>query len=127
MVTGERFEELLKAHEKIAVTGMPIAGKTIYTEMVHDRHLLHTDHLHHLPFHDRWEIIQTELSHYPRWVLAGVLVPHVMVKTGLQPDCVIWLQGPRAELSQKQKSFAKGVRTLFYRWKRENPGIPVEV
>lgn len=123
----ERFAELLQRYDKIAVGGMPIAGKTIYTEMVQDRHLLHTDHLHHISFHDRWPIVESELSVYPKWVLAGVLVPHILVKTGLQPECIVWLQGPRAELSAKQKSFAKGCRTLFYRYKRENPEIPVEV
>ena len=126
-MTREKFEVLLVRHDKIVVTGMPVSGKTIYTEMVRDRHLLHTDHLSHIPFSDRWDIVASELSHYLRWVLAGVLAPHVLVKTGIVPDVVVWLQAPRAELSDRQRSFGKGVRTLFYRWKRMNPGVPVEV
>jgi hypothetical protein len=122
---SERFAEILDEFEKIAVTGMPISGKTIYTEMVRDRHLLHTDHLSHLPFSSRWQIIEDELSHYMRWVLAGVLVPLTMTKTSVSPDAVIWLMGPRSELSPRQKSFAKGTRTVFYKWRRENPNVPI--
>lgn len=122
----ERFTELLSEYETIGITGMPISGKTIYTEMVTDRHLLHTDHLTHHTFRDRPLIVEEELSMYERWVLAGVHVPYIMVKTGIIPDCVVWLPGPRTELEGRQKSFGKGVRTLFFRWKRENPDVPVE-
>ena len=121
----ERFAELLEEYETIAITGMPISGKTIYTEMVNDRHLLHTDHLHSIPFSERWQAISDELRHYDRWVLAGVLVPLWMIKSHSHPQVVVWLPGPRTELEGRQKSFGKGVRTLFYRWKRENPDVPV--
>ena len=124
-VDRERFAELLEEYDTIGVTGMPISGKTIYTEMVHDRHLLHTDHLHSIPFLSRFQIITDELGHYDRWVLAGVLVPLWMVKSHCHPQAIVWLPGPRTELEGRQKSSAKGTRTLFYRWKREHPDVPV--
>ncbi len=123
----ERFAELLEEYDRLVVTGMPIAGKSIYSEMVTDRHLLHSDHLTHHPFRDRPAIMARELAEYERWVLAGVHAPYMMVKTGLLPDVVIWLPGPRTELEGRQKSFAKGTRTLFFRWKREHPDVPVFV
>lgn len=126
-MTKEHFETLLDEYDTIGITGVPISGKTIYSEMVHDRFLLHTDSLHHIPFAERWQVISDELSHHSRWVLAGVLVPLWMVKSHCHPQVVVWLPGPRTELEGRQKSFGKGVRTLFYRWKRENPDVPVFV
>lgn len=114
------FNDILKKYKRIAIAGVPKAGKTTLSKLVHDRPVIHTDdHMDKL-WADAPTAINEAVSEHDSWVCEGIQVGRCLRK-GLKPDVVIWMEHPRIALKPNQKSMAKGCKTIFNDWQAAKP------
>ena len=96
----------------MAIGGGPKTGKETLASRVVDRHLIHTDGFRDL----HWEVVPQAIieacQEHERFVVFGVQVGRALRK-GLVVDVVIWLQWAQTDRTEKQRSMAKGCRTIL--------------
>lgn len=117
------LDEILRMHKRIAIAGGPLTGKTTIAVGVSDRPVYHTDEYMDLPWSEQPLQWLTRLENEPCYVLEGVQVPRTLRK-GLQVDAVVWLEEAKVQISPKQTSMAKAVRTVYNEWRSNNQEIP---
>jgi hypothetical protein len=126
MTTAEQLRRALTQHKRIAIAGVPRAGKTRLSELVTDRPVIHTDDF----------ISKTDFEGDPKRCAAAVPAGPVVIEgvraiavAKLLGDvtCVIWLDQPHESVryTPEQDRAAKGRRTNFAKWLRENRDVEV--
>lgn len=138
---GNRFRQLLTQHQRIAIAGVPGAGKTTLSKLVTDRLVFHTDDYIETEADKRagrprgWDDVPRAVAVELPWklpcVVEGVRAPAVLREFAkLYPGesnpftCLIWLDQPHPSVryTPEQERAAKGRRTSFAKWLRENAG-----
>lgn len=125
MTPASRLTELLARHQRIAIAGVPRAGKTTLAGAVADRPVVHTDEF----ISGDWDNDPKRCAEsVPRGpvVIEGVRALAVAKLLKEPVTCVVWRDTPRVELTPKQRSAAAGRRTNFAKWLAEY-GDGVEV
>lgn len=112
--TDGELAELMSKHARIAITGGPRTGKTTLAARIDDRLMVSTDGdaYRALPYVEVPAAVIETLKGMPRFVVEGHHVARALRK-GLAVDCVIYLRTPLAEVTPRQASTAKGVRTVL--------------
>lgn len=137
MTPEARFRQLLTQHQRIAIAGVPGAGKTTLSKLVTDRPVIHTDdYIKDSRGRDDWDGCPTRccvaipMRRQPV-VLEGVratavlqLMPELHFELHDPFTCLIWLDQPHPSVkyTPEQERAAKGRRTNFAKWLRENAG-----
>lgn len=117
------FSELLARYDRIAVAGVPRAGKTTLVADVADRPVFHTDDLIGVvEWADQPEHVNRLLAPLGRWVVEGVQVARSLRK-GLLPDAVVVLMRPKVPVSKGQAALGKAVTLWLRDWRDAGHGI----
>lgn len=132
MTPEARFRQLLTQHQRIALAGVGDSGKTThYAAMVTDRPVIHTDdYIKDSRGHQDWDGCPTRVAALVNAVHRGsVLIEGVralaVAKLLRDPvSLVIWLDQPHPSVryTPEQERAAKGRRTSFAKWLREDAG-----
>lgn len=110
---------------KIAIAGLPKAGKTTLAKEINFKHTYHTDDL--IETH-KWSEVSQEVSEWfnkKEFVIEGVAVARALRKwlkknnNGVPCDILILLEKPYVELSKGQQTMAKGCITVMNEIKQE--------
>jgi len=120
------IDEILRRYPRVAVTGGPVTGKSIVTDAVTDRPVIHSDNIAHGDTHTAWSRHSADVKHeaeqHQRFVVAGIAADRA-VRKGLEVDAIIHARRPRDRYTRGQrtlkKQIDKRVREL------EARGIPV--
>ena len=126
-MTPTYFQEILDRHDRVALTGVVMSGKSLLLDNVTPgRLVLHTDSLKDrgISFDQSARVVLEELAGVPRFVVAGMQVPRALRK-GLEVDVAVWVNDPREWLTSRQLSFSIGVRGIFHEWWTANRQVPV--
>ncbi len=134
-----RFLTALAQHQRIAIAGVPRAGKTTLGTLVKDRLVFHTDDYIETEADRRagvprgWDDVPRAVAVEIPWKLPCVVegVRALAVLTELKKlfpkesdpfTLVIWLDQPHESVryTPEQDRAAKGRRTNFAKWLREN-------
>lgn len=120
--------DILRRYARIAVAGVPRAGKTSllehYEVLLEDlpwagpkRILFHTDDLQDAVWEEIPGIICQTLNIIPAYMVEGVQVARALRK-GLKPDVVLFFPDvhPAVEPTAGQKNMGKGVLTIMKQW-----------
>ncbi len=111
-------EEAIRAARRVAIAGGPRTGKTTLARAQKGRLILETDHLiRWFDWSELSEHVVRRCSQLDEFIVEGVRAAHALRK-GLVVDLVVWLDTPRAELSEGQKTLEKATRTVFEEWAR---------
>jgi len=126
------FRSLLRKHTRIAIAGVPRAGKTTLTTLVTDREVVHTDdYIRDERGHDDWDGCPERCAKRcptGALVIEGVRALAVMKLLKEPITCVVWLNEPHRKAPKytpKQHAAAEGRRTNFAKWLREARGVEV--
>lgn len=114
--------DFIREHERVAIVGGPVTGKSTLLALIHDRHAYDTDTLKHLAWGEVSERVIVHLGPHARFVVAGVRAAHALRK-GLVVDGVVYLDTPFQELSPGQLSMTKAVATVFQEWRNAHPEV----
>jgi len=111
----EDEEKIIK--EKIAIAGVPKAGKTTLTKTMKSESIYHTDDLIELGWSEASQEASTWFNK-DEFIIEGVAVPRALRKwlaanKGKPCDKVIWLGKPHIELNPGQATMAKGCIKVF--------------
>lgn len=125
MTTAEQLRRALTQHQRIAIAGVPRAGKTTLSTLVKDRPVLHTDDF----IGDDWDNVPARVAGkvpLGACVIEGVRALAVAKLLG-DVTCVIWLDQPHESVryTPEQARAAKGRRTNFAKWLAENRDVEV--
>ncbi len=140
MTRADRFRQLLAEHQRIAIAGVPGAGKTTLSGLATDRLVFHTDDYIETEADKRagrrrsWEDVPRAVAVELPWklpcVVEGVRALSVLTEfDNLYPGeskpftLVIWLDQPHESVryTPEQERAAKGRRTNFAKWLKANP------
>lgn len=119
-----KMNELLNQYKRIAIVGVPKAGKSTLSNQIKDRVVIHGDDYVDMKWADQPLAIIKNCGDHKTFCLEGCLAARALRK-GLQVDAVIVLDTPRIQLTQPQANFGKGCMTVFGEWKQANPKTPV--
>lgn len=132
MTPEARFRQLLTQHQRIAIAGVPGAGKTTLSGLAKGRPVLHTDD--YIGEAD-WESVPGVVAHKTpsgpvaiegvRALAAAQIINTLAKANRAEPiTLVIWLDQPHPSVryTPEQERAAKGRRTSFAKWLRENAG-----
>ena len=115
----EALRGLLVSHDRVAIVGGPRTGKTWLSASIHDREVIHTDKLIHLPWGEVPVTLIATCRKLPRFLIEGVQVARAL-RAGLVVDAVLYLDLPMVEQSKGQASMGKSVDTIFREWRALN-------
>lgn len=107
--------ELLATYPRIAIGGVPKAGKTTLAGLVADREIVHTDLWKLRPWAEQPDCIIGACMVEPRFLVEGVQVGRALRK-GLTVDAVVWMGTPLQRLEPQQTAMAKGALTIWNDW-----------
>lgn len=132
-LTPQTFERICERHDRVALSGAVKSGKSLLLdEVVLDRAVHHTDDVRaRVSFADAPAMVLHELQGVPKFVVAGMLVPHVLA-AGLVVDAAVWIHesldptmGPSEGLLEILEAWAeKTGRPLFAYLKVMREGEP---
>jgi len=119
---------------KIAIAGIPKAGKTTLSKEISNGEVFHTDDLIKTK---EWSAASLEISTWFNkegpFIIEGVAVPRALRKwlraheKGKPCDKLIWLKNPYIKLSPGQETMAKGCIKVMDEIKEELRGRGVEI
>lgn len=96
------IDDLLKRYNRIAVVGGPVTGKSIITEAVTDRPVIHSDDLHDSSWSGKSEDLKKEAEKHDRFVIAGIAADRA-VRKGLEVDVLVHCTRPRRAYKTGQR------------------------
>lgn len=98
---------------RVAIGGGPDTGKTRMAQRFHDRRVIHGFAFESEGWDAQPELLINACRGLDRFVVEGLHVGRSLRK-GLAVDVIVWLQWAQVpDRTDKQKSTAKGCRTIF--------------
>lgn len=108
----------LRAHDRIAVAGGPLSGKSLITDTLMEWPFIRTDDYKHLAWDQQVLAVTLACKPLPRFILSGVRTGSVLL-AGLEVDIAAWLDTPIHRLSRPQETMRKGCKSIFLTWARQ--------
>jgi len=117
------FRETLEAIEMahtVAIAGLPNAGKTFITDRASEHYKFHTDDfVHQYDWLSLPQGVIDAIGDKDQWLVEGMQVPRLL-KRGLKPELVVWMDNPKVRLSPKQAGLGRQMWKAFEDWSHHN-------
>ena len=102
---------------RIAICGVPRAGKTTYATELAGTLGIHAWHTDALMQADDWageaDAAAAWLARPGPWVCEGVTVTLALIRGAPEPDVLIWLPEPREVLTRRQQRLSQDIRATW--------------
>lgn len=110
--------------KRIAIVGGPVTGKSLLTDQVTDRPVIHSDDIPHdgISWSEHSERVKQEAEKHESFVVAGVAADRA-VRKGLEVDLIVHCTEPRVRYSAGQRTLKRQIDARVQGLKRA--GIPV--
>ena len=98
------WEDVLRQHKRIAVVGGPVTGKSMLTDEVTDRPVIHSDEIPHenISWSEHSHRVKEKAEKEESFVVAGVAADRA-VRKGLQVDAIVHCTEPRTKYKSGQR------------------------
>ena len=121
------YRDILKKYRRVAVVGGPVTGKSIVTDSVSDRPIIHSDDIPHedITWSEHSQAVKEACERHETFVVAGIAADRA-VRKGLEVDAIIHCTESRALYSQGQRTLKKQIDQRVKKLSKSIPTFTLE-